>query len=97
MVQAITQSEIGLWSIKASQRSIDETLSVKMLTQLAFIIPLSFVTSLYEISVKRNLRRWRSTLGVFDDCHLRDVPYPSRMAVCIMVQNETPPMTIDKV
>ena len=98
MVQALTQSGIGPWLIEASQRSIDETLSVKRLTQLALIfIPLSFVTSLYGISFKGNLRRWRLALGVFGDCHLRDVPYPSRMAVCTMVQNETPPMMIGKV
>lgn len=53
MVQSHTQSEIGLWTIQASQRSIEEAVSVKRLTQLAFIfIPLSFVTSLYGMNVK---------------------------------------------
>lgn len=53
MVQDLTQSEIGLQSMEASQRSIEEAVSVKRLTQLAFIfIPLSFVTSLYGMNVK---------------------------------------------
>lgn len=53
MVQSHTQSEIGLWTIQASQRSIKEAVSVKRLTLLAFIfIPLSFVTSLYGMNVK---------------------------------------------
>lgn len=53
MVQDLTQSEIGLWSMEVSERSIEETASVIRLTQLAFIfVPLSFVTSLYGMNVK---------------------------------------------
>ena len=50
--QEKTQLEIGLWSIKESQRSIEEAVAVKKLTQLAFIfIPLSFVTSIFGMNI----------------------------------------------
>lgn len=53
MVQANMQSEMSFLSIQASQRSIEEAVSVKRLTQLAFVfIPLSFVTSLFGMNVK---------------------------------------------
>ena len=57
------QSEIGMWSIAESRRSIEEAVSVKRLTQLAFIfLPLSFVPSLYGMNVQEisgnGIRLW---------------------------------------
>lgn len=57
------QSEIGLWSIDESRRSIEEAVSVKRLTQLAFIfLPLNFVTSLYGMNIQEmtgnGIRLW---------------------------------------
>ena len=55
LLQAIRekkQLDIGLWSIKESQRSIEEAVAVKRLTQLAFIfIPLSFTTSVFGMNI----------------------------------------------
>lgn len=47
------QTNFSLWSIRDSNRSIEEAKSLKRLTQLAFIfIPLSFVTSLFGMNVQ---------------------------------------------
>ena len=53
LVREQMQTEIGLLSIQESRRSIDEAISVKRLTQLAFVfIPLSFVTSVFGMNVQ---------------------------------------------
>ena len=53
LIREQMQSEISLWSIEESKRSIEEATSVKRLTQLAFVfIPLSFVTSVFGMNVQ---------------------------------------------
>lgn len=53
LVQGRIQIETGLASICGSQRSIEEAVSVKRLTQLAFIfIPLTYSTSLFGMNIK---------------------------------------------
>lgn len=47
------QTNFSLWSIRDSNRSIEEAESLKRLTQLAFIfVPLSFVTSFFGMNVQ---------------------------------------------
>ena len=53
LVQGRIQIQTGLASIRESQRSIEEALSVKRLTQLAFIfIPLTYSTSLFGMNIE---------------------------------------------
>ena len=53
LIREQMQAEISLWSIEESRRSIEEAISVKRLTQLAFVfIPLSFVTSVFGMNVQ---------------------------------------------
>ena len=53
LVQGRIQIETGLASIRESQRSIEEAVSVKRLTQLAFVfIPLTYSTSLFGMNIK---------------------------------------------
>ena len=53
LVQGRIQIETGLASIRESQRSIEEAVSVKRLTQLAFIfIPLTYSTSLFGMNIE---------------------------------------------
>ena len=53
LVQGRIQIETGLASIRESQRSIEEAVSVKHLTQLAFIfIPLTYSTSLFGMNIE---------------------------------------------
>lgn len=47
------QTNFSLWSIRDSNRSIEEAESLKRLTQLAFLfVPLSFVTSFFGMNVQ---------------------------------------------
>ncbi len=53
LVQGRIQIETGLASTRESQRSIEEAVSVKRLTQLAFIfIPLTYATSLFGMNIE---------------------------------------------
>ena len=53
LVQGRIQIETGLASIRESQRSIEEAVSVKRLTQLAFVfIPLTYSTSLFGMNIE---------------------------------------------
>ena len=53
LVQKRIQIETGLASIRESQKSIEEAVSVKRLGQLAFIfIPLTYASSLFGMNIK---------------------------------------------
>ena len=53
LVQERIHIETGLSSIRESQKSIEEAVSVKRLTQLAFIfIPLTYTSSLFGMNIK---------------------------------------------
>lgn len=54
LIRDMLQTSLSLWSIRESNRSIEEAISVKRLTQLAFIfVPLGFVTSLFGMNVQQ--------------------------------------------